>query len=46
MVKVRVMVRVSITRSVSYLNKKFVVVIAFVAASVDHSILPGGDHSG
>jgi len=33
---------VSVTTSVSYLNKKFVVVLAFVAPSVDQ----GGDHSG
>jgi len=41
-----VRVRVSITDSVagSYLNKKFVVLLAFVAVSVDYNILPGGDH--
>ena len=32
---VRVSIRVSITGSVSYLNNKFVVVLAFVALSVD-----------
>ena len=42
----RFCIRVSITGSVSYLNNKFVVVLAFVAPSVDHSILPGGDRSG
>ena len=40
------MVRVSVTGSVSYLNKKFVVVLAFVAPSVNHNVLPGWDHSG
>jgi len=39
---VRVRVRVSITGSVSYLNKKFVVALAFVSPSVDHNVLPGG----
>jgi len=38
---VRVRVRISITGSVSYLNKKFVVVLAFVAPSVDQNVLPG-----
>jgi len=32
-----VRVRVSVMGSVSYLNKKFVVVLAFVASSVDHN---------
>ena len=41
-----VRVRVSVTGSVSYLNKKFVVVLAFVAPSVDCNVLPGGDHCG
>ena len=36
------LVRVSITGSVNYLNKKFVVVLAFVAPSVDYNVLPGG----
>ena len=38
--------RVSITGSASYLNKKSVVVLAFVAPSVDHNVLPGGNHCG
>jgi len=41
-----VRVRVSVTGSVSYLNKKFVVVLAFVAPSVDQNVLPGGDRYG
>ena len=41
---VRVSIRVSVMGSVSYLNKKFVVLLAFVAVSVDYKILLGGDH--
>ena len=37
-------VRVSVTGSISY--KKFVVVLAFVAPSVDQNVLPGGDRCG
>ena len=40
-----VRVRVSVTGSVSYLNKKFVVVLAVVVISVDQNVLPGGDRS-
>jgi len=32
--------------NVSYLNKKFVVVLAFLAPSVDHNVVPGGDRCG
>jgi len=53
MVRVRVRVpglgfcvRVSIMGSVSYLNKKLVVVLAFVAPSVDQNVLPGGNCCG
>jgi len=35
---VRVRVRDSITGSVSHLKKKFLVVLAFVALSVDHNV--------
>jgi len=41
-----VRVRVSVTGSVSYLNKKFVVVLAFIAPSVDHKVLLGGNRCG
>jgi len=41
---VRVRIRVIVTGSASYLNKKFVVLLAFVAVSVDYNILQGGDH--
>jgi len=41
-----VRVRVSITGNVSYLNKKFVVVLAFVVISVDQNVLLGGNRCG
>ena len=41
-----VRVRVSVAGSVSYLNKKFVVVLAFVVISIDQNVLPGGDRCG
>ena len=53
MVRVRVLgvgfcvrVRIIVTGSVSYLNKKFVVVLAFVAPFVNQNALPGGDRCG
>ena len=39
-------VTVIVMGSVSYLNKKFVVVLAFVVRSVDQNVLPGGNRCG